>query len=297
MSARHAAAPLSTDRPVRRFRDQARPGQGFAVGPSGRRWDRGRTTARQSTGEPKRHGLEVSQARRLGDPVDPATLLFGRGKSEPELFLQGSREKARARSCLGKRGAWPGLPDRRAGEPVKPPVHDASARQHSGEPSSVLGPNGGRKDRLRNPDLAELDREIAGLVDRSTKELRHVWRTLHLTGPPLGLSRDLIIRGLADKLQERAHGGPSRALQRRLQTLAGELEKGARSFDPGMVLKTGASLMRQWRGHTHTVLVREDGFEYEGQRYRSLTVIAAQITGAHWSGPRFFGVSKRARAS
>jgi Protein of unknown function (DUF2924) len=47
--------------------------------------------------------------------------------------------------------------------------------------------------------------------------------------------------------------------------------------------------------HTHTVLVREDGFEYEGRRYRSLTVIAEQITGAHWSGPRFFGVSKRAR--
>jgi len=180
---------------------------------------------------------------------------------------------------------------------MKPPVHDASARQYSGEPSSGLGPNVGWNDRLRNPDLAELDGEIAGLVDRSTKELRHVWRTLHHTGPPLGLSRDLIIRGLADKLQQRAHGGQSRALQRRLQTLAGEFEKGARSFDPGIVLKTGASLVRQWRGHTHTVLVREDGFEYEGQRYRSLTVIAAQITGAHWSGPRFFGVSKRARAS
>jgi hypothetical protein len=73
------------------------------------------------------------------------------------------------------------------------------------------------------------------------------------------------------------------------------VEKGARSFGPGMVLKTDASLVRQWRGHTHTVLVREDGFEYEGQRYRSLTVIAEQITGAHWSGPRFFGVNKRAR--
>ena len=180
---------------------------------------------------------------------------------------------------------------------MKPPIHDASARQHSGEPSSVLGPNGGRKNRLRNPDPAELDREIAGLVDWPTQELRRAWRTLHHTGPPLGLSRDLIIRGLADTLQQRAHGGPSRALQRRLQTLAGELEKGARSVDPGMVLKTGASLVRQWRGHTHTVLVREDGFEYEGQRYRSLTVIAAQITGAHWSGPRFFGLTKRARAS
>src|SRR6266446_1262309 len=118
---------------------------------------------------------------------------------------------------------------------------------------------------------------------------------LHCITP--GLSRDLMIRGLSDKLQQRAHGGPSRALQRRLQTLAGEFEKGARSFDPGIMLKTGATLVRQWRGRTHTVLVREDGFEYEGRRYRSLTVIAERITGAHWSGPRFFGLGKRARPS
>ena len=180
---------------------------------------------------------------------------------------------------------------------MKRPVHDASARQYSGEPSSGLGPNDGRKDRLRNRDLAGLDCEIAGLVDRSTQELRGAWQTLYHTGPPLGLSRDLIIRGLADKLQQRAHGGPSRALQRRLQILAGEFEKGARSFDPGIIVKTGATLVRQWRGRAHTVLVREDGFEYEGQRYRSLTVIAERITGAHWSGPRFFGLSKQAYPS
>ena len=59
------------------------------------------------------------------------------------------------------------------------------------------------------------------------------------------------------------------------------------------MLKTGARLVRRWRGHVHTVLVLEDGFEYEGQRYRSLTMIAARITGAHWSGPRFFGMTKR----
>ena len=182
------------------------------------------------------------------------------------------------------------------GEPMKTPLHDASARQHSGEPSSGLAANDGRKDRPRNRDLAKLDGEIAGLAGQPTQELRRVWRTFYHTGPPLGLSRDLIIRGFADKLQQRAHGGPSRALQRRLRTLAAEFEKGARSFDPGIVLKTGATLVRQWRGHTHTVLAREDGFEYDGQRYRSLTVIAERITGAHWSGPRFFGLTKRARA-
>jgi hypothetical protein len=179
---------------------------------------------------------------------------------------------------------------------MKTPVHDASASQHSGEPSSGLGPNGGRNDRLRGLDLAELDSEIAGLVDRSTQELRRAWRTLHHTGAPLGLSRDLIIRGLADKLQQRAHGGPRRALQRRLRILTADSEKGALSFESGIVLKTGATLVRQWRGYTHSVLVRGDGFEYEGRRYRSLTVIAERITRAQWSGPRFFGVSKRARA-
>ena len=177
---------------------------------------------------------------------------------------------------------------------MKTPLHDASARQHSGEP---LGANRGRKDRLRGLALAEVDGEIAELVGQSTQELRRAWQRLHHISPPLGLSRDLIIRGLADKLQQRAHGGPTPALQRRLQVLAREFEKGARSFDPGGVLKTGATLVRQWRGHTHTVLVREDGFEYEGHRYRSLTVIAERITGAHWSGPRFFATGKRARAS
>jgi len=191
-----------------------------------------------------------------------------------------------------------------AGSTASPsrPTYETSCPRCIGSPAlwrAVLGSrsNGGRKDRLRGPDLAGLDGEIAGLVDRSTQELRRAWRTLHHTGPPLGLSRDLIIRGLADKLQQRAHGGPSRALQRRLRTLAAEFEKGARSFDPEIVLKTGATLVRHWRGHTHTVLARGDGFEYEGECYRSLTVIAERITGAHWSGPRFFGLTKRTRAS
>jgi hypothetical protein len=180
---------------------------------------------------------------------------------------------------------------------MKPPVHDASARQDSGGPSPVRDRGGDRNNRPRNPGTAELEDEIAGLVDRSTPELRLAWRKLHRTGPPVGLSRDLMIRAFANKLQERIHGGPSLALRRRLLSLAGGLQKGVVSFDPGIVLKTGTTLVRQWRGHTHTVLVREGGFEYEGRRYRSLTVIAQRITGTHWSGPRFFGVSKRVRAS
>jgi len=78
--------------------------------------------------------------------------------------------------------------------------------------------------------------------------------------------------------------------------LSAEFEKGAAGSGSAVMLKTGTTLLRQWRGHTHTVLVGEDGFEYEGRRYRSLSVIAERITGAHWSGPRFFGLTQRARA-
>ena len=180
---------------------------------------------------------------------------------------------------------------------MTPPTHDAWARRHSGELSPVPGRAGNRRNRLGSADIAEVDREIAKLLDRSTSELRLTWRQLHRTGPPKGLSRDLLIRALVHQLQERAAGGASRALRRRLQTLAGEFEKKSASFDPGIVPKTGAILVRQWRGRAHTVLVREDGFEYEGQHCRSLTVIAERITGAHWSGPRFFGLTKRTGAS
>ena len=145
--------------------------------------------------------------------------------------------------------------------------------------------------------MAALDGEIARLADRSTPQLRLAWRKLHHTGPPLGLSRDLMIRDVVNKLQERVDGGARLTLRRRLQTLAGEWKKDAPYFDPGVVLKSGTTLLRQWRGRTHTVLVREDGFEYEGQHYRSLTVIAERITGAQWSGPRFFGLIKRTGAS
>lgn len=173
---------------------------------------------------------------------------------------------------------------------MKPPVSDASARQHSGGPSPVRGRGGNR---TKRPGRAELDHQIAQLVARSTHELRLAWRQLHRTAPPQGLSRDVLIRALANQLQERTHGGASRALGRRLRKLTGEFEKDGASFDPAVVPKIGTTLAREWRGRTHVVLVREDGFEYDGQPYRSLSVIAARITGAHWSGPRFFGLTKR----
>ena len=180
---------------------------------------------------------------------------------------------------------------------MKPAIEDASARQHPGGPSPVPDRGSNRNGGARKPGLSDIEAEIAGLLDRSTHDLRHLWHKWHSSEPPIGVSRDLLIRSLAYDLQQRAHGGPNLGLRRRLQTLAAASEKGALSFAPGVVLKPGTTLVREWGGHTHTVLVRENGFEYEGQRYRSLTVIAERITGAHWSGPRFFGVTRRTRSS
>jgi hypothetical protein len=178
---------------------------------------------------------------------------------------------------------------------MKPAFNGASARQRAGEPWPLRRRNGNRHDRPRRPDVTEVERQIAGLADRSTQDLRVAWRQLHRTGPPLGLSRALLIRALANQLQEQSYGGVSRALRRRLQSLAGASEKATMAVDPGLVLKAGTTLVRQWRGHTHTVLVHNDGFEHEGQHYRSLTAIAERITEVHWSGPRFFGLTPRAR--
>ena len=162
---------------------------------------------------------------------------------------------------------------------------------------SFAGRGGNRNERARKPGLSEIEAEIAGLLDRSTPELRLAWRECRRAGSPLGLSRDLLIRALAYELQQRVHGRPSPALRRRRQSLVGASEKATMAVDPGLVLKAGTTLVRQWRGHTHTVLVHKDWFEHDSQLYRSLTAIAERITEAHWSGQRFFGLTKRAPAS
>jgi hypothetical protein len=103
------------------------------------------------------------------------------------------------------------------------------------------------------------------------------------------------MRGITYKLQERSLRGLSKSTLRKLERLNHDSE--ARRPAPPISLKAGARLVREWRGVAHTVLVRADGFEWNGRRYRSLTLVAREITGAHWSGPRFFGLRKCAGPS
>jgi hypothetical protein len=126
------------------------------------------------------------------------------------------------------------------------------------------------------------------------QELRAEWRRLYRTQPPR-LSRDLLMRGVAYRIQELAHGGLSKAARRRLAAFDQAMEdKGSFAGVPEKVpLRSGTRLLREWHGRTHTVIVIETGFEYAGTVYPSLTQIAEKITGAHWSGPRFFGLGRR----
>jgi Protein of unknown function (DUF2924) len=136
--------------------------------------------------------------------------------------------------------------------------------------------------------------ELARLAESTIFELRGEWRRLHRMPPPMRLSRELLVRAITYKLQERALGGLSKSILRKLESLNVEPAAGdARKPTPPISLKPGTRLVREWRGVTHTVLVHADGVEWNGRRYKSLTVIAREITGARWSGPRFFGLRKR----
>ena len=130
----------------------------------------------------------------------------------------------------------------------------------------------------------------------SPDELRREWRRFYRSEPPR-ISRDLLMRGIGYRSQEIQYGGLGKATRRKLKTLAKMFRTTGRvAPDPGLSLKPGARLVREWHGRTHTVTVNEDGFEYAGMSYPSLTKVARKITGAHWSGPRFFGL-KPANAS
>jgi hypothetical protein len=156
------------------------------------------------------------------------------------------------------------------------------ARQGSGEPATRRG-----ADEALGAVLAELE-------NRSTPELQAEWRRLYRTDPPARLSRDLLLRGVAHRMQEREHGGLRIGLKRCLDRLAVEFDaKGPAEFGPAAVLKPGTRLVREWHGRAHAVIVLDDGFEYDGQQYRSLTRIATLITGTRWSGPVFFGLRKQ----
>jgi hypothetical protein len=128
-----------------------------------------------------------------------------------------------------------------------------------------------------------LEAEIAALPKLGRAGLQQRWRELFKAPPPAAFTPDLLARGIAYRLQEKAIGGLSPSVRR-------QLERGREVGGRRPALRPGNRLVRRWRGVTYVVEVTETGFLYEGQQFGSLSEIARLITHTRWSGPRFFGV-------
>jgi len=125
-------------------------------------------------------------------------------------------------------------------------------------------------------------------LDRT--ELIAQWQALVGGAPPAHLSMPLMRHILAFEMQANTQGGLPRSLRKKIEQCAcGEHEALRRKPAPG--LKPGARLVREWNGVAHRVDVTADGYVWNGATYRSLSAIARAITGARWSGPRFFGLT------
>ena len=158
-------------------------------------------------------------------------------------------------------------------------IHDASARQKSDEPSSSIG-------QATNRHVVN-EEALSRLLTFDIGELRQRWRGLYKTQAPPHFSRELLVRAVAYRMQEVALGGRRPEPLRELLRIAQQFKKtGEATIRARPALKPGTRLMREWQGRTYDVLVLDDGYSWQGTRYRSLSAIARQITGTPWSGGR-----------
>ena len=129
------------------------------------------------------------------------------------------------------------------------------------------GPEIGARATASAPDsTSQVSNCLAVPAELSVADLRLEWRRLFRADPPR-LSRDIMMRAIAYRLQEIAHGGASKVTQRRLMTLTAEFETGGTiAPPPGPKIKPGSRLVREWHRRTHTVCVTDDGFEFQGTR-------------------------------
>jgi hypothetical protein len=145
-----------------------------------------------------------------------------------------------------------------------------------------------------NPET--LDSEIATLTGASRANLSSRWRVLYDTEPPRRISRELLRRAIAYRLQELALGGLKLATRRLLARVAADaFSRRPIALSPAPILVPGTVLLRNWHGTEHQVIVRELGVEFQGRQYKSLSQVARRITGSKWSGPLFFGLKQRAQ--
>ena len=138
-----------------------------------------------------------------------------------------------------------------------------------------------------------LGNDLESLAALEGAALASAWTDVFTAAMP-EVAPSLLRRALAYERQERKFGGLPVVLRKQLEAVAAG--RTAAMPEPPLKLKPGTRLMREWNGTIYSVLVTANGFDFAGRTWSSLTMIARQITGAHQSGPRFFGL-KRAKRS
>ena len=139
---------------------------------------------------------------------------------------------------------------------------------------------------------------LSRLPELNLGELRQHWRTLYKAEASPHLSRELLVRAVAYRMQEVALGGLRLPRQRQLRQIAQQFKQtGAANTPPRRELKSGTRLVREWQGRTYEVLVLDGGFSWQNTHHRSLSAIARKITGTAWSGPLFFGLKPNRSAT
>jgi hypothetical protein len=139
---------------------------------------------------------------------------------------------------------------------------------------------------------------LAHLPELGLRELRQHWRVLYKAEASPHLSRELLLRAVAYRMQEVVLGGLRPQRQRQLRQFAQQLNDSQEGrVRPRPELKPGTRLVREWQGRTYEVLVLDDGFSWQGTSYRSLSALARKITGTAWLGPLFFGLKPNRTAA
>ena len=150
----------------------------------------------------------------------------------------------------------------------------------------------------RSGDRAEdLEKQIAALSSRPRSELVEEWVRIYGRPPPKYIKRGLIERAISWHMQAKVYGRLKPEIRRYLLQVAeanaakvakADAEKAKGEIAVPARFRPGMRLVREWNGTTHTVDVLDKGFAWNGKLYSSLSPIARAITGARWSGPRFF---------
>jgi Protein of unknown function (DUF2924) len=134
---------------------------------------------------------------------------------------------------------------------------------------------------------AAVEAEVGRIRSLGVAALRTRWRLMFGGPPPTGLTKEIIKRLMAYRIQQDAFGGLDREMKKLLARLA---RGGKMRAELNRRLKPGAILVREYQGTRHTVTVVPKGFSWQGETYTSLSTIARAITGTAWNGPRFFGL-------